>query len=206
MLLERPTDVHFAASMYVGCFESELHPAIEEAIAWQPDQVVDIGAATGYYAVGLALRLPTAQVVAFESRAPTRERLRSAARLNGVEDRVAVRGRVEADDLRALPPAERRLVVCDIEGGEAGLLTAAVVPALANAWVVVEMHDVFLPGLSSSLPRLFRESHDVEVVANGERRADRIAAAARLSPGFRDLAVLERRRGPTPWGVFRPRP
>jgi hypothetical protein len=39
----------------LGTYEQELHPVFEEVIAKQPRTIIDIGAAEGYYAVGLAL-------------------------------------------------------------------------------------------------------------------------------------------------------
>ena len=49
-----------------GNYEAELHEALEEFIATRPDVVVDVGCAEGYYAVGLALRLPEAHVYAYD--------------------------------------------------------------------------------------------------------------------------------------------
>src|SRR4051795_10844916 len=37
----------------LGIYERELHGAIEAAIRAQPDVIVNVGAADGYYAVGL---------------------------------------------------------------------------------------------------------------------------------------------------------
>ncbi len=45
----------------VGCYEAELHNTIEEVIARRPPLVVNVGCAEGYYAVGLARRLPASR-------------------------------------------------------------------------------------------------------------------------------------------------
>ena len=50
----------------LGIYERELTPQIEDLISLQPVLIVDLGAAEGYYAVGLAMRLKSAQVIAFE--------------------------------------------------------------------------------------------------------------------------------------------
>src|SRR5688500_985732 len=42
----------------LGSYECELHGALEQVIQGDYEQVVDIGAADGYYAVGLARALP----------------------------------------------------------------------------------------------------------------------------------------------------
>ena len=48
-----------SAPLLAGCYEAEIQPAVESLIDSRPDRVVDIGAAEGYYTVGLALRIPT---------------------------------------------------------------------------------------------------------------------------------------------------
>ncbi len=52
----------------LGCYEAELHGVVREVCAMQPDVVVDVGAAEGYYAAGFA-RFPAnaPRVVAFEA-------------------------------------------------------------------------------------------------------------------------------------------
>src|SRR3954454_22153756 len=67
----------------LGIYERELHGAIEAAIRAQPDVIVNVGAADGYYAVGLARRLPAATVIAYEADAGQRELCRRVAAANG---------------------------------------------------------------------------------------------------------------------------
>ncbi len=50
----------------LGTYERELASKVEWICRQQPELVVDIGAAEGYYAIGLAMRIPAARVVAFE--------------------------------------------------------------------------------------------------------------------------------------------
>jgi len=42
----------------LGTYEMELHGIVEELCRETPGIIVDVGAAEGYYAVGLAMRLP----------------------------------------------------------------------------------------------------------------------------------------------------
>ena len=56
----------------LGTYEKELNSVIEEACAAHPSLIVDVGAAEGYYACGMALRNPQARVVAFEMQAKGR--------------------------------------------------------------------------------------------------------------------------------------
>ena len=55
------------APKMLGTYEKELWPVVDVLIRRRPRWIVDVGAAEGYYAVGLAMRLGAAQVVAFEA-------------------------------------------------------------------------------------------------------------------------------------------
>src|SRR4051794_1854353 len=66
----------------LGIYERELNEAIETASAAAPDTVVDIGAAEGYYAIGLCRRLPAAKIVAYEMSESARRLLAEMAALN----------------------------------------------------------------------------------------------------------------------------
>jgi hypothetical protein len=74
-----------------------LHPALASFISRKPHQIVNIGCAEGYYAVGLAWRLPNAKVDAFRSDPRAREFCAELARLNGVEARVRIYGLIETN-------------------------------------------------------------------------------------------------------------
>ncbi len=68
----------------LGTYERELAPLIEQACSQSPRWIVDIGAAEGYYAVGLAMRNKSAQVIAFEDEERGRVSLLRTAELNEV--------------------------------------------------------------------------------------------------------------------------
>ena len=50
----------------LGCYEQPLQPHIEAAIAANYLTILNIGCAEGYYAVGMASRMPHTQVLAFD--------------------------------------------------------------------------------------------------------------------------------------------
>ena len=105
----------------VGTYESELAPAIETICRSACDRIVYIGAAEGYYAVGMALRNPSAAVVAFEINPSARFYLRRLGVRNGVRDQIAIRGECSIDSLgESLTGARRPAVICDCEGRRTG--------------------------------------------------------------------------------------
>lgn len=154
----------------LGIYERELASLVDAAVADQPDIIVDAGAAEGYYAVGFALRLPQARVIAFEMEPAARDLLAAMSRLNKVTDRVEIRGKCEPSDLQgAIEPARRPLVVCDVEGYEDKLLDPVAVPALCRASVIVETHDFVDRGITDRLARRFTATHRVQTIWQQER-------------------------------------
>jgi hypothetical protein len=189
----------------VGTYESEASPAIEAICDAGCDRIIDIGAAEGYYAVGLALRNPGARVIGFEMNPSARYYLRRLARRNGVADRIEVRGTCDPDSLaRAMAGAVRPAVVCDCEGAEDFLLRPDRIEPLRRALVLVETHDGLttdagvLEGITDRLRDRFGPTHEVEVIASRDRRSDDLPAGNHLSPEEAAEAMDEGR----PWAQW----
>src|SRR5947207_6150517 len=68
----------------LGTYEEELHGAFEDMIQGRPRVVVNVGASDGYYAVGLARRLPNATIYAFDTAEVHHPVVREIATENGV--------------------------------------------------------------------------------------------------------------------------
>ena len=149
----------------LGIYERELTQVMEAACARQPRLIVDIGAAEGYYAVGLALRNPQATVIAFEAEERGRAALQQMALLNGVANRLEIQGRCEPAGLQsALAQHKGALVICDVEGDEEHLLDPVVVPELKSATILAEMHDFIRPGITEEIQRRFAATHQSEQI------------------------------------------
>src|SRR5215216_3563254 len=78
------TSAHSLVPKLLGIYERELHGAVEDAIRARPATIVNVGAADGYYAVGLARRCPEARSVAYEADPQQRDLLSRVAARNGV--------------------------------------------------------------------------------------------------------------------------
>jgi len=154
----------------LGIYERELHETIEEAVRLGFTQVVDVGAAEGYYAVGLALRLPKATVWAFEKNERARSLIRLIAERNNVSDRVHAMGLCRTEDLAAImPDNEKTLVVCDAEGAEATLLNPQLIPGLRDSCLIVEVHTKTAPGVVEILRNRFSSTHHIRTIEQQAR-------------------------------------
>jgi hypothetical protein len=195
----------------LGMYERELNPAVERAIAAAPGLVIDIGAAEGYYAVGLAMRLPGAKVVAFEMSEKGQQWLREMAELNGITGRVEVRGRCDRADLHDLLAAgvnPGALVVCDCEGFEAILLDPLRAPELTRSTIIVESHDFILPGIADEMTERFKPTHKIERIWSTDRRPEeypfRSTYLSLLPTSYKAWVVSEWRPTRMSWLVMEP--
>ncbi|HYH10663.1 MAG TPA: hypothetical protein VEK11_26700 [Thermoanaerobaculia bacterium] len=174
-----------------GTYERELAPIIEQVVATPYDVIIDIGASEGYYAVGLAMRMPGATVHAYEIDARSREACAELARRNGVADRVQVHG---AFTPRAFG-AKRMFVICDCEGCELQALDPVL---FRDADLLVELHDFLDPAITPTLVARFRDSHEITLV---DTRPPDLALPVlqRLRTKDRAFAADEQRPGPMQW-------
>jgi hypothetical protein len=152
----------------LGSYEVECHAFVERICSRACDRIVNIGAGEGYYAVGLARRLPKAHVIAFETDPYSRQLCSRLAELNGVQSRVEIRGACDRDALAA-SLIGKCVVVSDCEGAELDLLVPEKVPGLVQTTLLVELHDFVTPGTSSAIGSRFEETHTLERRQSCER-------------------------------------
>jgi FkbM family methyltransferase len=188
------------APKLLGCYEAELHPAIERAAARNPQLIVNIGCAEGYYAVGMARLLPAARVHAFEIIDRGQELCRNASIENGVAERLSVAGKCDSQLLKDITAYTGHiLLIVDCEGAELDLLDPGRVPALERCDMIVECHDFANSIITQTLRERFSPSHDVETVLEGPRDPNRFTQLRQLPSMDRWIAVNEGRPATMNW-------
>ena len=156
----------------IGCYEKELAPVCEEIISRKPKFIVDIGAAEGYYAVGLAMRCADSHVFAFEMDQGARTLLERLAALNGCSKQVEIAGAATPDALKALGVSgENTVVICDCEGAEYELLDPGKVPWLMKSSILVEIHDWVITDIDQIILQRFQSSHSILRISQVQRVA-----------------------------------
>lgn len=196
-----------------GTYELEIYPAFNAAIQSTPDIVVDIGAAEGFYVAGLARALPGAKVIAYEAKDQWHERIQRLLAVNKVSESCEIRGfcdRVTFLSLLRECPAARLFLLMDIEGGEFDLLTPETIPLLANAELLVELHEPESRNAGDAVAEGLAPSHDVKFYwSRSERSSNDVAygwwkLAASLLPAVRER-LNERRAYKMRWLYAKPR-
>ncbi len=192
---------HNLVPKLTGAYEFQLTPFVETLVARRPAQVIDIGAAEGYYANGLALRLPEACVHAFDAAPGERAVCRQVATANGLSERVSVHGICTLDWLRGHLRAGD-LIFSDCEGGEDGLLDPAAVPALRGCDLLIETHDLMAPGVTDRLLARFQESHEVHRFQGATAPREALPVIESWTAQDYDRALSENRTADQDWLVL----
>lgn len=148
----------------LGSYEAELQSVFERIIHTDYTAVVDVGCADGYFAVGLAMRMPGVNVYAYDTNAAVREICAANAKLNGVSDRVRIAPYCDANELLRLDLGDRAFILSDCEGFETALFSAETVGRLANHDLLIELHDFIDVTIRETLRERFRATHDATLV------------------------------------------
>lgn len=182
----------------LGVYEASLAPVIEKIIARAYPLVIDIGAAEGYYAVGLARRMPHARILARDGNRRALAACALLAEANGVAERVEIGGPMAPEDFAALQPGQA-VILCDIEGAEVELLDPAQAPGLLAADLLVEVHEGMRPGALEVLAQRFAATHRLTRVDRQLDDTPLTGWMAGLSDLDRLILLWEWRSSPTPW-------
>ena len=191
----------FPTARLLGSFESELHPVVERICATRYDTIIDVGCAEGYYAVGFALRMPWAQVYAYDIDETARARCAELARANGVGDRVHIGGAFDPRVLHGWATA-RTLLWSDCEGCEVDILRPDLAPEERAFDLIVELHDFLRPGAKGTIVERFTGSHDITIIRGCERDRRAYPALASLRARDQRLALSELRPVTMEWAVM----
>lgn len=149
------------APKVLGSYERELHQVLEKICLIDYSEIVDVGCAEGYYAVGLAMRIPTAKVFAFDTNKDAINLCQQMAQLNNVADRLITDSFCDAGGLQSIPFTKRALIISDCEGYEKDLFTKEVVPILATHDLLIELHDFMDIEISSVIRQRFEATHSI---------------------------------------------
>jgi precorrin-6B methylase 2 len=143
----------------LGSYERELSNLIESLCQKPYSSVVDIGCAEGYYAVGLARRIPNTKVYAFDSSERAQALCSEMAQKNGVS--VEIGGVCNKTTLFDMDLGPRALIICDCEGDEMNIFDKETAHHLEKHDVIIESHDCFNIEITHHLYEVFSSTHTI---------------------------------------------
>ena len=192
----------------LGAYESELHGVIDRICRDDYTQVINIGTAEGFYFVGLARRLPAARITGFETNEEAREACQELALANGVARRIVLHGTCNIETLQTQDISGGRvLVVADCEGEEYRLLQPALIPALNECDLLVELHCLGTSGMGpfESISSILSNTHTLQFISCRPRMPSQFQELGHLTEVEADMILSEGRRNSVGWVFARSR-
>jgi hypothetical protein len=147
----------------LGSYEDELHHVINQICVKKYKQIIDIGSAEGYYAVGLAMKCPQAKIYAFDINEKAGNLCREMAELNGCKN-VITKSFCSVETIEQFGNAGKTLLICDCEGFEKEILCNNAGTAIESMDILVEVHDFIDIEISLRLRERFLATHDILVI------------------------------------------
>lgn len=148
----------------VGSYEAVLHPTLAEIFQNKFDTVIDIGAAEGYYLVGLGQKFPKARLIGFETESTGRELITEMYKKNNLHNDLILEGTATTSNVVPYITGAT-LLICDCEGGELDILNPSAEVAFAKVQTaVIELHDFIRPRIKEALTKRFSATHHITLV------------------------------------------
>jgi len=193
----------------LGHYENEVQSRLQDLSQFRRAGFVDVGAAEGFFALGMLVSGLANKTIAFESNHKSREALKSNAKLNQVADLLEVQGEATRHSLvQAVSELGECLVLIDIEGGEYNLLDDSLLSTLASATFIVELHahlddeNVFL---QEELIARCERHFNVSFFTQQNFNVNGFQELSKLHDDVRLLALSEGRRARPLWMQLEPR-
>lgn len=173
---------------FLGTYEQELHHVLNQIISKPYGRILNIGCGFGYYACGLALKMPSSSIFAVDKDDKCRQACKEMIELNELKNVTVSNSSFVFDD-------NCDLVVIDIEGDEEDLLEPI------DADILVECHECMKPGITQRIIDRFKDTHNIDVIHNRAKffNLENLFPATYIEHFDHAIATWEGRAGETPW-------
>jgi hypothetical protein len=178
----------------VGSYEYQLQPWFSQITKSNYSDIIDIGSAEGYYAVGLAKKMPNAIIHCYDINEKDIEFSKQMAKVNNVNN-LTWNTFCDENTLLKFVYRGKTLIISDCEGYELKLFTKAVIEKCKHVDFLIELHDVVNPIISSHILSSFQNTHTFTVVNNRNVDYSKLNGLQKLSPKEREFALFEHRGG-----------
>jgi len=193
----------------LGVYEQHILEKLIEFSRKGGATFIDIGAADGYFAVGMAYSKAFDRAYCFEISRPGQKYIQSNAEKNSCADQVIVKGEADYDSLKEILDKENGAVVLiDIEGAEFDLLSKKVLDLLQQCHVICELHPWLHPNGYDEQEKLIGDAQDtfnVSVIQRDAYNPNQFSELSDLKDEERLIAFGEGRGKNMEWLVLEPK-
>ena len=193
----------------LGVYEQHVMEKLIEYGKRQSHPFIDIGAADGYFAVGMAFSKSVNKVYAFEISSVGQEKIKENAARNSCSDLVFVRGEPNYESLNSIiSESSGAVVLLDIEGDEFQFLTEEILTLMRNCYVVCELHPWIVKAGYEKQKQLISKAENIFNVSMIQREAygpNQFEELSEFSDEERLIALGEGREKNMKWLVLEPK-
>lgn len=190
-------------SKLLGSYEDELHPALKSLASNKYSDIIDVGCAEGYYAVGLAMIFPETQVHAYDIEEKALDLCKKMASTNQTIGRTIFKSKCDKQELLSFKSVKKGLVICDCEGYEKELFDNEVAKSLLQCDFIIELHDGIVPGIKDQIQNTFESTHNLEFVRSKLKSVKDYPLMEKLPVEYRQDIYLIERDSYLDWAVVR---
>ena len=193
----------------LGIYEDHVLKKICLFASQGATKFIDVGAADGYFAVGVAFSKIYPQVVAFEIEAEGQKRILENAKANNCEDKLLVCGEANIELIaRETKDINTTTVLIDIEGAEYDFLGEQMLETLSKSYVICELHPWMVEDgsrVQKSLLDRAKVFFNIEVIKRDSYNPNSFPEFDGLTDEERLIAVGEDRSKNMQWLVCTPK-
>ena len=167
----------YNTAMLSGTWEKELWETLDNFLSIDPKRILCIGAAEGYYAVGLGIRFPDCRIIAFEQQRKYQFMLGRLTLENDLSN-LQIKGKCNPNVLQQTlgENPDSTIVICDVEGYEIELLDPDNIKSLSKSYILVELHPMYVENCEATLLSRFSQTHEISKIKGRTRTLEDLPA------------------------------
>lgn len=197
----------------IGLYEFEVQNKLIDLVSnFKIENFVNIGAAEGYHAIGIAKKTGIQNFVLYEIDKKGQEILKENILKNELKKNIKIENKANLNSIYELNKKldfSKTLFLIDIEGYELELFNDEILGLLKNSFLIIENHRFLLSKTKQikyqELVNKFDDSFNVELVSNTGRNISQINELSNLSENELMMISSESRPKMMEWFVLTPK-
>ena len=194
------------ASKIYGFYENKIQQKLKDI---NNPILIDIGAADGFFAIGSLKSKICEFCYAFEETKKSRENLSKTAKINNVQKKLSIIGKVTKDNFFTLLPSKINFsevtILCDIEGGEFDFFSDEILATIRDSNIIIEIHKNHNKNLEIDLLERVKKYFDVSIIIDNDKNFEGVSELHALNDIDRNLICSEGRSYIGKWWHLSPK-
>ena len=194
------------ASKIYGFYENKIQQKLKDI---NNPILIDIGAADGFFAIGSLKSKICEFCYAFEETKKSRENLSKTAKINNVQKKLSIIGKVTKDNFFTLLPSKINFsevtILCDIEGGEFDFFSDEILATIRDSNIIIEIHKNHNKNLEIDLLERVKKYFDVSIIIDNDKNFESVSELHALNDIDRNLICSEGRSYIGKWWHLSPK-